>query len=204
MIRTAWLRAWCRSMVGLFGNENIYYHIVVYYSEIFINRRLFAKSMTSMRSRLYIDRMTDDDITDVEMRMRTGEGSPDGLLGKDEDLHRIITADATSVIRAGTTHREIADALDSIIKGTLDGYRVSIIRSHQAFDDPFAPRDAALPPYANLIITARDEQGESLRYRGVMSHLIRNYQFFGGHKVDWRVSPSDAARFLRLGNYVRD
>jgi len=150
-------------------------------------------------------------MTDLEAKMRPGALSQEGFLGPRESLDSILQEDRATLARLGMSYNVIADALEKVLLLAADrywehreGFRVGNLLIHlvvfRGFQDcPWGcPRTIhkALD-YIDFVITDTQTR-ESVAGPGLITHLIRDHQFFEGKESPYRVDPDKLARVLGL------
>lgn len=154
-----------------------------------------------MTDQLYIDTLTEAEIARIEERLRPNQSSAGGFLGFDENLRDVINEDAQTLQDLGITYVQLADTLEYIVTHPDDdhGFMVSTktYKGHQ--EDPFQD-DSTVPPYSHMDFTITNKYGDSITFSGLLITLIRDYQFFEGKDVPYRLDPADAVRVLQLSS----
>jgi hypothetical protein len=150
--------------------------------------------------KLYIDTLTDAQIFEIEERLRPMRSSYSGFLGPNESLKTVVREDAKTLQRLGITHEQIANKLEYLVQNSPGDDRVSIQvhRTKGIQEDPF--QNSRTPgTYANLDIFIKNKRtNEEIYLGGPNIGLIRNYQFFEGKEVKYRLDPETAIRVLEL------
>ena len=152
-----------------------------------------------MTNVLYIDTLTDAEIARVEARLRPRMSSFSGFLGQNESLKVVIHGDAETLKNLGITHEQIADKLEYLVQNPQgDGkFKVNSLSTRGMQEDPFQEKWTP-GTYSNLDVTITNQDGESIRFGGPIIGLIRNYQFFEGKEVSYRLDPTKAVRVLQI------
>ena len=149
--------------------------------------------------KLYIDTLTEAEISKIEARLRPGQSSHAGFLGWNESLKASIYEDAETLRRLGITHKQIADKLDYLVENSQGnhGFTVEIGSTRGMQEDPF--QEKWIPgTHSNLEITVTNQDGESISFGGPIIGLIRDYQFFEGKETSYRLDPETAVKVLKL------
>jgi len=177
-----------------------------------------------MANKLYVDTLNEAELARLEARLRPGESSEVGFLGANESLKEVVYHDAETLRRLGVTHEQVANRLESIVsdKNGNHGFRVQEQTwrggKDQAYDpfqtdiqtktgntrvergsqeDPFQ-EEFSIPPYSSSDYTIINTKGESVSFPGLIIKLIRDYQFFEGKGISYRLDPEKAVKILSI------
>ncbi len=144
----------------------------------------------------------------IEDRLVPGKSSYLGFLGDGERLDDVLKVDDATVRRLGVSHGKIADRIEYFMKAAFppthegrvidERYRL-ISMSDRGFQE--CPWDDAgmMPKYGNMEFSITNlETGESLRFPGLIAHLIRAHQFYEGMGSPYRVDPEIVVRVLEV------
>lgn len=147
-------------------------------------------------------------IAELEKRMRPGDFSNAGFLGKEESLIDVLAKDNDWVLAHGLTHQQLAEILHrfralSLLK--LDGEGKEIEFRGQKYEvrsasclgvqsSPFPDGDNT-----NLTVAVNNlSKGQSLSFSGLLPFLIERYGFYEGEGTSYRVSPQAIAEMFGL------
>ncbi len=153
-------------------------------------------------------------LEELEERMRPGEMSDSGFLGKNERLLDVLREDQATVDRLGVTHKEIARVLKEVVGfgyGKYEGHykgRTYQVNAEMTFgfqDSPFTGSDRTKIEYdPNEISDGTDffitdtETGEEISFGGLVIFLIEKYGFYEGKDTRYRLSPDKIVEFFRI------
>ncbi|MBS3148703.1 hypothetical protein J4219_07500 [Candidatus Woesearchaeota archaeon] len=177
----------------------------------------------STDTKLYTDDLTEAQITAIELQLRPQKTSASGFLNQSERLKDVIEADARTLNDLNITHKQVSDRLESLIGQALRnatlGRRTDGIPPYKTLKDGilidkiFKVSGGSWMGYQNCPLPNNQgncpEQGsydfkilnetsvEEIQFPQLMSHLIRDHQFFEGH-TQYRLDPTDAVRILGL------
>jgi hypothetical protein len=185
--------------------------------------------MTSeMSSHVFVDDLSPSQIRLVEQRMRPGGCSTKGFLRNDQSLVEVIERDNRTLRSLGVSHEEIVGRLEEILSahdgeiwqsslgfepGTSDlpsprspndGFRIECIQWMGLQECPFidtAGRECDQKSSRDYVLH-NTRNGKTLRFPGLILHLIGDHHFFEGKKP-YRVAPSWAIEVLDLGPRCR-
>ncbi len=139
-------------------------------------------------------------------RMRPGVLSREGFRGEDaRPLSEIRAADDAAVERLGTTHEEIADALERVLGAARDELERPV-RVHDRLVAAYREAKGGIPspwpgegvfPKGELTLTDPDT-GRTWRTTPLSIHLIRAHGFYQGRGARYRIDPPEMARLLGL------
>lgn len=157
-----------------------------------------------MADRLYIDTLTPAELAAVERRMRPGNASSAGFLGRNESLRDCIERDAATLARHGVTHYEAArwleDVLNRIPKGInaglqFSGYDAKGVVWRGSQDCPFNGYACGM---TNVDYRFTQRGGSTFSISGLLPHLIGTHQFFEGN-TPYRLDPE---RLLEMRKHI--
>lgn len=149
---------------------------------------------------------TEEDVEDLA-ELGISEGSfayfqvyEDVFLGPKDSLIETLVRDNDIVLAMGLTHQQLADflelfRLDRSSEGKVD-------YNERSFEDrKIGWRVGSRSPFGDGAYTNIDHlltclnNGEKLRFSGLLPSLIRNYGFYEGRGTPYRVDPRDLAEF---------
>ncbi|HIH24006.1 TPA: hypothetical protein HA251_03160 [Candidatus Woesearchaeota archaeon] len=158
-----------------------------------------------MADRLYIDTLTPAELAAVERRMRPGNASSAGFLGRGESLRNCIERDAATLARHGVTHYEAArwleDMLNRIPKGVdaslrFSGYEAKGVVRRGIQGCPFGSYACGMTNVTYQFTKRSTQEGFSIS--GLLPHLIGTHQFFEGN-TPYRLDPE---RLLEMRAHI--
>lgn len=154
-------------------------------------------------------------IEDLEGRMRPGELSQGGFLGKSERLLEVMARDDRALLELGVTHEELAARLDGFLRTTMSNsslsahvgmyeLKVEIFTGFQMC--PWSPdvhsgqcTTGGGVDYGSVDWKIRNiRTGQEMHGPGLAVHLIRDHHFFEGVDSPHRVDPLKLARLLEF------
>lgn len=141
----------------------------------------------------------------VQAKMQPGEIALHGFLGHDpRKLIDIIAADAMVVARHGVTNAQIADRLDDIaVRGADLAEREVMVDEHFAVtvrDD----RGVLPSPWGDgrwgkgEVHMTETRTGAKFAWNELVTHMIREYGFYGGQGSHYRIDPAAIIAALEL------
>jgi hypothetical protein len=168
--------------------------------------QIAGKNATSLIN--CIDSINNLPIIELEQRMRPGQYSEAGFLGKTESLIHILTQDNDFVFSRGYTHQELAMALfyatyivnrkdylektSEIFKyanGLYNGNRTMFFGVQGS---PFSDNTSSGTNYVinNL------KTGKNIDFSGLLPEMIYRYGFYEGLGTSYRLSPQEIIDFF--------
>lgn len=160
------------------------------------------------------------EIAELEAQMRAGHMSGGGFLGATDSLPATLEKDRKTLDRLGLSAAELADALERVLLLGMDHYWehdegqqvgkfVILIAAYRGFQEcPWGCPAEICKQFGFVDFTLTNtETGESIQGPGLITHLIRDHEFFEGPGSPYRVDPETLARVLglalRSGSSVR-
>jgi hypothetical protein len=143
---------------------------------------------------LNIDRYNDTQVAIVEERMRRRQSH---LLGEQDALRDTIIVDAVLLKRLGVHHADLAKALDELMSHPERHTDITMHPLEHPLECPFELGTVYLHSNQEFLVRFNDE---TIRFSGLMLHLIAAHQFFGGRHSPHRLEPSKAIRLMQRSN----
>lgn len=138
--------------------------------------------------------------------MQPGVLCGEGFLGADgRDLAEIIAADDAQVREMGSSHKQLADALDGVCRAAMATYGTPTpIGEH--LQAVCRPARGVIPcPWGHGETFAKGEieltdarTGRSIVFTPLSVHLIEAHGFYQGRGSRYRIEPAEAGKLLGL------
>jgi hypothetical protein len=149
----------------------------------------------------------------LEDRMRPGQLSQGGFLGKSEKLLEVMARDDRALLELGVTHEELAARLDGLLRTAMPASPLSAhVENFEIKTEmftgfqicPWAPdihsgqcTAGGGVDYGSVNWKIRNlRTGQEMHGPGLAVHLIRDHHFFEGLNSPCRVDPLELARLL--------
>jgi hypothetical protein len=156
---------------------------------------------------------------ELEARMRPGASSEAGFLGPRESLLKVLRQDDQAVVSLGLTHKQLAEALEDVLKR---GRRHQTVRIRTPSSNPQAHDGRGLEieivswlgcqncPWPTCFspsgiwganwdwVIRRPGSGQQVAGPGLIVHLIKEHSFYEGLRSPYRVDPVALATILGL------
>jgi hypothetical protein len=138
----------------------------------------------------------------IDDSMRAGALSLDGFLGSDtRTWDAICRQDHDAVLAAGTTHRDIAAALQRILDRVAGAYGTPIditptLRAtfHESMGRIACPLGCGVYPKGEVELVC--VTGQQWRFTPLSVHLISEHGFYQGHGSPYRIEPAEIVEVL--------
>jgi len=157
-------------------------------------------------------------LEEVEARMRPGNFSQAGFLGREENLRQVLDSDARTLEELGVTADSLGDRLGQLLESAIAStrtqtrvgpYRIRLQRYKGPQICPFAPEPHENPcpgrgdkRFASIDWSiSNSRNGTQLTGPGLIVHLIGAHGFFEGIQSPYRVPPRKLAQLLELGSF---
>jgi hypothetical protein len=156
-------------------------------------------------------------IEELEKRMRPGQFSVHGFLGKNEKLEDVLNKDEETLRNNNLTYEELSAKLNNLVTDTVSSkmrsasiypYKIDIelFKGFQICpwtEDPHSGQCAAGRGVRHASINweiSNQRRRLKMSGPGLIIHLIRDHHFFEGFESPYRVDPLKLARLLELIN----